>query len=224
MKRVINNLYNNQPTFQKTRIHPKTNECGFQFTGEKIIESVSGYNNKVKIRTASPSMLKLTGAALLLLIPFIYCVIALNTGDWMWASPIFRAQPDMITIHCFGNDVIFQPGATQFDELVSLINKTLTGPKNWGDLSISLVTYQDYRIHPNMMTLEVKYPGPLRVHSPYKFFSDIDILVIPLEGRHAQTNIVFGLKQGEPATGSFRIESIAPLVEEITSQRLCREP
>jgi hypothetical protein len=178
----------------------------------------------VNNQPASPSLLKLVGTALLVLVPLIYGIIALNTGDVLWISPVFDAQPVAIFIHCFGTDVPLEVDSPSFVELTALVNQSLTGRKRWDDLSLSAITIQDYRSHPKMMTLELLYAAPFRVHSPYKFFSHIDTIIIPLVGRHAQTNAVFGLAQTTPAAGSFHIESTAPLVEYITSHGLCREP
>ena len=89
---------------------------------------------------------------------------------------------------------------------------------------MSEVTYQDYQNSPQMMTLELFYVSPLRVHSPYKFFSNVDAIIIPLEGRHALTMAVFGRRGNLPAAGSFHVDTTAPLVEYLAEQGLCDKP
>jgi hypothetical protein len=178
----------------------------------------------VENQPASPSLLKLLGLIILFLVPLIYGIIALNTGDLLWASPVFAANPEAIVIHCFGQDVRLEPVSQEFAEVNSLVNQTLTGRKRWDSLSLSAATYEDYQSHPNMMVLELFYAESFRVHSPYKFFSNIDTIIIPLEGRHAQTNAVFGMRQDFPAAGSFHVKSTAPLVEYLASQGVCRQP
>jgi hypothetical protein len=166
----------------------------------------------------------MAGYAILVIAPLIYLIIALNTGDLLWASPVFDAQPNSIYIHCFGSDVSLQPGSPEFTGLTNIVNEALSGRKRWDSLSLSEQTYQDYQDHPDMMVLELLYAQPLRVHSAYKFFSKVDTVIIPLEGRHAQTNAVFGRWQTRPAAGSFHIGSTTPLVEYLATQGLCRRP
>jgi len=72
-----------------------------------------------------------------------------------------------------------------------------------------------------MMVLELFYPEPIRIHSNYKFFSNVDQLLIPLDGRHAQTNAIFGLNQGVPTAGSMHIESIASISSYLQNQGIC---
>jgi hypothetical protein len=47
----------------------------------------------------------MVGMAVLFLAPLIYGIIALNTGDLLWVSPVYNYQPQTITIYCFGGDV-----------------------------------------------------------------------------------------------------------------------
>jgi hypothetical protein len=75
-----------------------------------------------------------------------------------------------------------------------------------------------------MMVLELKYDETFRVHSPYKFYSHINTLIIPLEGRHAQSNAVFGRRGDFPAAGSFHVKTTAPLVEYLAVNGLCPQP
>jgi hypothetical protein len=166
----------------------------------------------------------MAGMAILVLVPIVYLIIAMNTGDLLWISPVFDAQPRAIMVHCFGEDIGLNEGTPRFEELTDLVNQTLSGSKRWDSLSLSEVTYQDYQSHPLMMVLELSYDEPFRVHSPYKFFSRVDSIIIPLEGRHAITNAVFGRRGDFPAAGSFHVKTTAPLVEYLTVNGLCPQP
>jgi hypothetical protein len=75
-----------------------------------------------------------------------------------------------------------------------------------------------------MMTVELIYPAPFRIHSPYKYYSNIDSIIIPLDGRHAATNAVFGRHGNLSAAGSFHVETTAPFVDYLAVQDLCRKP
>ena len=107
--------------------------------------------------------------------------------------------------------------------MVDLVNNSLTGRKRWDSLSLSNVTYQDYQSHPQMMVVEFTYPEPVRVHSRYKFFSNVDRLIIPLVGRHSQTNAIFGRRAQYPAAGSFHVDDLSAIKDYLEKQELCAE-
>ena len=162
--------------------------------------------------------------ALLVLVPLIYGIIALNTGDLLWASPVFNYQPQTITIHCFGEDVYLEMGTTDFDGVTKVVNQSLTGRKRWDPTSISDLTYEEYQSHPKMMVVELTYPQPIRVHSRYKFFSNVDRIIIPLVGRHAQSKSVFGRRFDFPIPGSFHANDLERVKDYLTENDLCVEP
>ena len=165
----------------------------------------------------------MAGIAVIIIVPLIYFIIAMNTGDLLWASPVFNYQPQTITIHCFGEDVYLESGTSEFEAMVGLVNGSLTGRKRWDSVSLSAETYQDYQSHPQMMVVELTYPKTIRVHSRYKFFSNVDRLIIPLVGRHAQTNAIFGRRSEYPAAGSFHVKDLAALKEFLAENELCVE-
>lgn len=165
----------------------------------------------------------MAGTAAIILVPLIYFIIALNTGDLLWVSPVFNNQPQTITVNCFGEPVFLESNSTEFEEMVELVNNSLTGRKRWDSLSLSDATYQDYQSHPEMMVVELTYPEPIRVHSRYKFFSSVDRIIIPLVGRHAQTNAVFGRLAQYPAAGSFHVDDLSTIKEYLAENNLCVE-
>lgn len=160
----------------------------------------------------------------LVLVPLIYGIIALNTGDWLWISPVFDYQPRSIVVYCFGHEVMIAPGSEQFTTLVELVNQTLSGRKRWDSLTMSDETYREYQTRPDMMVVELAYPAPIRVHSRYKYFSNVDKIIIPLVGRHAQTNAVFGRRFDFPAGGSFHVNSTAPIKAYLIDNGICSPP
>lgn len=165
----------------------------------------------------------MAGIAVIIILPLIYLIIAMNTGDLLWISPVFNSQPQTITIHCFGEDVYLDYSSSEFEEMVDLVNDSLTGRKRWDSLSISDVTYQEYQSHPQMMVVELTYPEIIRVHSRYKFFSNVDRIIIPLVGRHAQTNAIFGRRAEYPAAGSFHVDDLSAIKDFLAESELCVE-
>jgi hypothetical protein len=165
----------------------------------------------------------MAGMAVLSIAPVIYFIIALNTGDLLWSSPVFNYEPRTIVIHCFGEDVYLEAGTTFFIAMTDLVNQGLTGRKRLDSLSLSEATYMDYQSHPQMMVVELTYSEPILVHSRYKFFSNVNRIIIPLVGRHAQSNSIFGRRNDYPAAGSFHVNNMAPVKEYLTENALCEE-
>jgi hypothetical protein len=166
----------------------------------------------------------MAGMAVLVLVPLIYGIIALNTGDWLWFSPVFDYQPSAMTVYCFGEKVSIPAGSDHFSALVEIVNQTLSGRKRWDSLTMSDETYREYQTDPDMMVVELAYPAPIRVHSRYKYFSNVDKIIIPLLGRHAQTKAVFGRRFDFPAAGSFHVETTAPIMDYLVEKDLCTPP
>ena len=170
---------------------------------------------------ASPSLLRFIGLAILFIAPVIYLIIALNTGDLLWISPFFTAEPMAIVVHCYGEDVPIEPTSEHFHEINDLVQQTLTGRKRWDTLSLSENTYEEYQSHPGTMVLELYYASKIRIHSRYMFFSNVDTLIIPLDGRHAQTNAIFGRTNDYISVGSFHVKTTVPLVEYLSVEGIC---
>ena len=191
------------------------------FSAVRVAIDLSGEFNPLDNQTSPPSLLRLIGLAILFIAPVIYLIIALNTGDLLWISPFFTAEPVAVVIHCYGDDISLESSGQQFSELTDLVNQIMSGRKRWDSLSLSEATYEEYQNNPSMMVLELYYPAQIRVHSHYKFFSNIDRLIIPLDGRHAQTNAIFGRTHDYISVGSFHVKSTAPLVEYLSEEGIC---
>ncbi len=172
----------------------------------------------------NPSVISFLIIAMAIVASVFYLVTALNTGDAAWFRSNFDETPSQMILHCYGTDVVFEPAEAEYAGINELVNEALSGGKRWDPLTMSVSTYQDYLRHPQMMTLELRYAPPVRLHSAVKFFSRVDTLIIPLDGRHAQYNLVFGRMGDEVNAGSFHIESFDELRSYITAQGLCVKP
>lgn len=170
----------------------------------------------------SPSILKLSLISLVVLLVVTYLVISLNTNDLLWFDQRFDETAFQIAVHCYGTDVMIEPGSPNFEPLNRLFNQTMSGPKRWDPLSMSEITYQDYQTHPKMMSIQAFYAPPVRVHSNVKFFSNVTTLIIPLDARHSASNAVFGRNQSYPVAGSLHVENTNLLTEYLVAEGLCR--
>jgi len=173
------------------------------------------YKNKPSI--AGPLII---GVAITMIL--VYAVIAMNTGDFLWFWPRNDNLPTAIVIHCYSEDVVVDPASVHFTEITTIVNDVLSGQKRWDPLSMSEVTYKDYLTHPKMMTLEMSYPRPVRIHTNTAFYSNVDMLLIPLDARHSSKDVVFGhTEAGHPAAGSLFIDSTDTVKEYLNTQGIC---
>jgi hypothetical protein len=154
----------------------------------------------------------------------LFLITAMNTGDVLWFWPGFKEVPVDIIVHCYGTDVEITPGRPAFEVVNEAVNRSLTGVKRWDDTSMSDETYQEYQTSPTMMVIELIYDPPVTIHSQYAFFKDVNRLVIPLDGRHASTNAVFGRTSGFTNSGSYHVNSMAPIVTALQEQGICSKP
>ena len=156
---------------------------------------------------SEPSILRLVVIVIVALAIVVYMLISFATGDFLWFSNVFRETPNAIVLHCYGETIDIDPGSFHFSKFKDIMNESMTGRKRWDPTTMSEQTYLDYQINRKSIMLEFFYPEPVRIHSTYKFYSNVDNLVVPLEGRHSQTNAVFGQANGIPTGGSPAAES-----------------
>jgi hypothetical protein len=151
----------------------------------------------------------------------VYSIISIATGDWFWFTQKFSETPNSIVVYCFGETVELEPGSYHFSALSDIANEQMSGRKRWDSLSMSETTYLEYQNSSGTKVIEFYYPKPVRVHNTTKYFSSVDTLIIPLEGRHAQSNAVFGQNDGVSSAGSLHIESTEPFEQYLQNQKIC---
>jgi hypothetical protein len=172
----------------------------------------------------SPSALKAGLFGLGIFAVMYFLIIAMNTRDLLWFWPVFEEVPVEIVIHCYGADVQIAPGQPAYQLVNNAVNTSLSGSKRWDGLGMSDETYQEYQTSPTMMVIELSYDPPARIHSQYAFFKNVNKLIIPLDGRHALANPVFGRTGENTNSGSYHVKSTAPIMTALQEQGICTKP
>jgi len=166
----------------------------------------------------------MAGITLPIIAALVFFIIAFNTGDILWFWPAFEETPIGMTLYCYGEPVEIRPGDPAYESINTAVNQVISGTKRWDQLSLSDATYAEYHSSDQMVILELYYDPPVRIHSAYKFMKSIDTIVIPLVGRHAQLNTIFGRRGEYIAAGSFHFISMAPIEAALQAQGLCQLP
>lgn len=154
----------------------------------------------------------------------IYFSIMAYTKDALWFYPVYEATPVRVEILCYGERVVLGSDSEHFTSIYDMVNDQISGDKRWNELNLTDQTYQDYQLTDRMMILALFYNEPQRIHSQSPFFSGFTSLLIPLDGRYSDQNIMFALRNGKPAGGSFLVNSFQPVRSYIETNKLCNQP
>ena len=156
------------------------------------------------------------------IVAFIWISITVYTKDALWFYPVYNAQPAFGIVQCYGEEVLLREGSDDLTAITQLVNEQISGDKRWDELNLSDDTFQYFQSSDLMMVLELHYDEPQRIHSFSPFFSNFDTLLIPLDGRHSEKNIMFSLVNGKPSGGSFHLTSFASVLSYIESKEICK--
>jgi hypothetical protein len=155
---------------------------------------------------------------------FLYLIMAAYSHDPLWFWPKFSDMPAQIIIRCHGSERTLERNSKEAGEIAALTNDQISGDKRFDILNLTDPTYHYYETDPGVVTLELVYSDPVRIHFPNMFFTNITSLLIPLEGRYASSSIVFGLINGVPAGGSFHMKSNQAIIDYLDRSALCNKP
>ena len=170
------------------------------------------------------SLLNFLLTILLVVAGSLYLVLAAYSRDLLWFWPKFSAQPMQIILSCYGQKSIVEGTSEEALALRTLVNGQISGKKRFDPLNLTESTQAYYRNDPGVVTMEVVYSEPIRIHLPNMFFTNITSILIPLDGRYAHSAIVFGLIDGIPAGGSLHVGSNQPIIDYLTRAGLCFKP
>ncbi len=175
-------------------------------------------------KAKTPSLLNLAGTAVVIIVLLIYGFVALSTEDPIWFVSTYNEYPEEIFINCYGSTSVLLPNDPLFDSLVSVINETFSSRKNYDPLTMSDETYQYYLTSKDVMVLEIIYTQKVRIHSFYKFFSNLDSIIVPLDGRHSKTNAIFGRSNAFSTAGSLHYDTLPQVRSFVESNGICSAP
>jgi hypothetical protein len=167
-----------------------------------------------------PSVWGLLLTVVIGVIVFGYLFGSVLSRDWFWFWPEFDAMPQAVILHCYGDQVRLSPDSPHMVELAALVNSQLSGSKRWDEMTLA-DNLEYYRTNPSVISLELQYAQPVRIHSYRVFFSGIDTLITPLEGANSKTNPYFGLKGALPTYGSIHVENNQFIRDYIQTNQLC---
>ena len=168
-----------------------------------------------------PSLMSLFSTVLIFMVAAAYGFITLSTEDALWFVPTYSEEAAEVSIYCNGVESIFTSGSPHAAALNGYINEALSGSKNWDSLTMSDDTYDYYQTNDAVVAVEFRYSQPVRVHSMYTYFSNFNVLVAPLTGRHSNLNAVFARVDEVSTAGALHVQSTAPMLDYLVANNLC---
>ena len=175
-------------------------------------------------KSKSPSLLNLGITSLVILVALIYGFVTLSTEDPLWFTSAFEEIPEEVFVNCYGQISNLLPEDPRYNGLVATLNVSLSSGKNYDSLTMSDETYEYYLTSDDVMVLEVIYTQQIRIHSFVKYFSNLDSIVIPLDGRHSNTNAIFGRSNGYSTAGSLHYLTMPQVREFVEANNICTAP
>jgi len=157
----------------------------------------------------------------LVIMGFLYLVVAGYSHDIAWFWPRFDHMPNQVIIRCYGRELQLEGTSAEAEAIALLVNAQISGDKRFDPMNLTAPTYDYYRSDPGVVTLILAYAEPIRIHLPSMYFTNITSLLIPLDGRHASSSIIFGLINGIPAGGSIHVKTNQPLIDYLAASALC---
>ena len=156
---------------------------------------------------------------LVLVFLFIFWVInALNTGNIFWFLPVQPTfQPTRIVVRNYGETVDLQPGSPGFNELTQALNETFANDfENTALVSIGLSDETLRRYAEDELVIEAFYGQEISFNTRVRM-DNVNRLLIPLDGTHADSRYLFMGSQGGWRAGAMVMRDDSPLREAMQS-------
>lgn len=142
----------------------------------------------------------------LFIVAVIFGAGMLANGDPLWFLPLFDETPMRIVVYQGGCRTDLFEGDPRFDELTRVVNQTFAQIDGFNSThGMSDESLKDYR--EKERAVELLYPEPVTIHSPYRF-GHPDSIFVPLSGSLAEARSVFGGKGAQYWSGALRLKSI----------------
>lgn len=165
---------------------------------------------------AGGNLLSLLVVVVLIVAGFYYIFPAVTSGDWLWFSTEFNAQPRLITVVNRGERTEIDPADPRFPALVDAFNTSITGGYRNAALGFSDETWKI--VNQNGLLVEAAYAEPVRLHirGGFEPTSRLQILVNG-ENIHT-TQVLFRSNETDWSSIPLILNDVAPLEAELGRQ------
>ncbi|MDP9316190.1 MAG: hypothetical protein M3R24_35940 [Chloroflexota bacterium] len=167
---------------------------------------------------AGGNLLSLLATVALIIVGFYYVFPAVTSGDWLWFSTRFDAQPRSITVINRGERTEIGPADPRFRALVAAFNASITGGYRNASLGFSDETWEV--VDRNGLLVEAAYTEPVRLHIRGGF-EPTNRLGILVSGKNIHTTqVLFRSNAADWSPLPLVLNDVAPLKSELTRQGL----
>ncbi len=164
------------------------------------------------------NLLSLLAIVVLIVVGFYYIFPAITSGDWLWFSTEFNAQPQLITVVNRGARTEIGPADPRFPGLVAAFNASITGGYRNASLGFSDETWNI--VDRNGLLVEAAYSEPVRLHLRGGF-EPTNRLRILVSGKNIHTTqLLFRSNEADWSSIPLILNDVAPLKSELARQGL----
>lgn len=165
---------------------------------------------------AGSNLLSLVAIVVLLVVGFYYIFPAITSGDWLWFSTEFDAQPRLITVVDRGARTEIGPADPRFPALVDAFNQSITGGYRHASFGFSDETRKI--VDRNGLLVEAVYPQPVRLHIRGGFEPTTRLRIL-ISGKNIHTTkVLFRSNQADWDPIPLIVNDVAPLEAELRRQ------
>ncbi len=165
---------------------------------------------------AGSNLLSLVVIVVLLVAGFYYIFPAITSGDWLWFSSKFDAQPRLITVVDRGERTEIGPADPRFPALVDAFTKSITGGYHNASFGFSDETMKI--VDQNGLLVEAVYAEPVRLHIRGGF-NPTNRLRILVSGKNIHTTqVLFRSNGADWDRIPLIVNDVAPLEAELRRQ------
>ncbi len=159
------------------------------------------------------NLLSLVVIVVLIVVGFYYIFPAVTSGDWLWFSTQFDAEPQLITVIDRGERTEIGPSDPRFSALADAFNKSIVGGYRNASLGFSEETWDV--VDRNGLLVEARYNEPVRLHIRGGF-EPTNQLQILVDGKNIHTTeVLFRGNDADRSSIPLILDDIAPLKSEL---------
>ncbi len=167
-------------------------------------------------RRAGDNLLSLLATVMLLVLGFYYIFPAITSGDWLWFSTEFDAQPRLITVVDRGERTEIGPADPRFPALVDAFTKSITG--GYRNASFGLSDETRRVVDRNGLLVEAVFSEPVRLHIRGGF-QPTNRLRILVSGKNIHTTqVLFRGNEADWDPIPYIVNDVTPLQAELSRQ------
>ena len=181
-----------------------------------MAQAVKRRRPKTSPQPAGGSLLSLLAIIVLLVGGFYYIFPAITSGDLLWFSTQFDAEPRLMTVIDRGQRIEIEPSDPRFQALVDAFNTSITRGYRSASMGFSEETRK--LVDQNGLLVEALYAEPVRLHVRGGFTPTKRLQILVSGNNIHTTQALFRSNEANWDPIPLILSDLSPLKAELTRQ------